>query len=245
MAKFGSDYMTDSPRAGVYGTEVKRSVHAIREHYGYSIQEIRRANMSGTDLVAKEAIAARRMNDEKVNTVALLGDTSTNTPGFLNNPNVTVYAVPNDGTGTVKTWTAKTADQIIRDIGGLVNSVVAATNGRELPDTLLLPITQYNYIANTPRSTNSDTTILQYILKNNPYLKTIEWLPELTGIGSGATNRMLAYVKDEDHLTLEIPQPFEQFPPQQRNLAFIVECHSRTGGTILYYPASVAVGDGI
>ena len=245
MAKFGSDYMTDSPRAGVYGTEVKRAVHAVRDHYAYSIQEIRRAAMAGTDLVAREAIAARRAVDEKVNAVAFLGDTDTNTPGFLNNPNTTVYTVPNDGTGTTKTWSTKSADLIIRDIGGLVNSVVAATNGRELPDTLLLPITQYNYIANTQRSTNSDVTILQYILKNNPYLKTIEWLPELTGIGSGSTDRMLCYVKDEDHLTLEIPQPFEQFPPQQRNLAFFVECHMRTGGTILYYPASVAVGDGI
>lgn len=245
MAKFGSDYMTDSPRAGVYGTEVKRTVHAVRDHYGYSIQEIRRAAMTGTDLVAREAIAARRAIDEKVNTVALLGDTSTNLPGFLNNPNVTAYTVPNDGTGTVKTWSAKTPDQIIRDIGGLVNAVVVATNGRELPDTLLLPITQYNHIANTPRSTNSDTSILAYILKNNPYLKSVEWVSELAGAGSGATDRMLCYVKDEDHLTLEIPQPFEQFPPQQRNLAFIVECHERTAGTILYYPASVAVGDGI
>lgn len=245
LAKFIQDYAHDLPRADIYGEEVSRKVHSIGNSYGYSIKEIRRAQLAGLDLDPRRAAAARRAQDELVNTTALLGNTAHNIPGFLNNPNITEYTVPADGTGSTKTFSTKTPDQIIASINGLVNAAVAATNGRELPDTLLLPITQYNLLANTPRSANSDTSTLQWILKNNVYLKSIEWVSELAGIGAGGTDRMLCYVKDADHLTLEIPQPFEQFPAQAKGLAFEVPCHSETAGTIIYYPASVVFGDGI
>jgi len=244
LAKFAGDYAKESPRATAYGKEVTRKVYPIRDHYAYSIQEIRRAQMTGTDLTAKEALAARRAYDETLNQVALIGDTDLGIEGLLNQSNTTAFTVANDGTGSTKTWATKTADQIVRDINALVNAVVVATNGRELPDTVLLPLAQYNYIAATPRSANSDTTILAYILKNNPYIKKIDWVSELTGIGAGSTDRMVAMVADEDHMTLEVPQPFEQFPAYLDGLVYKIECHGRTGGTILYDPASVAYGDG-
>jgi len=56
---------------------------------------------------------------------------------------------------------------------------------------------------------------------------------------------MVAMVADEDHMTLEVPQPFEQFPAYLDGLVYKIECHGRTGGTIVYYPASIAYGDGI
>jgi len=245
FAKFGSDYMTDSPRASAYGTETKRDIHAVRNHYGYSIQEIRRAAKAGTDLTNREALAARRAQDETVNRVAFFGDSELGFTGLLNNANATSYTVIGDGTGSAKTFASKDADKIIRDITGMVTAVVVATNARELPDTILMPITQYNYIANTPRSSTSDKTILKYILENNPFIKKIDWLSELATAGVNGTARMMAFVNDEDHISLEIPQPFEQFPPMQKGLGYIVECHSRCAGTLIYYPASIAYGDGI
>ena len=56
---------------------------------------------------------------------------------------------------------------------------------------------------------------------------------------------MIAYRRDPDAFTLEIPQMFEQLPVQERGLEFVVPCHSRIGGVIIYYPLSMAIGEGI
>jgi hypothetical protein len=119
------------------------------------------------------------------------------------------------------------------------------TYGREIPDTLLLPLTQYNHIANTRMGDGSDVTILQYILKTSPVLKTIDWLLELAGAGEGGADRAMAYTRDEQHITLEIPQAFEQFEAQQRGMEFEIPCHETTAGVIIYYPQAVAYADGI
>jgi hypothetical protein len=114
-----------------------------------------------------------------------------------------------------------------------------------MPDTLLLPLEQYNLIANTRMGDGSDKTILKYILETSPVLKTIDWLTELDGAGASGTDRMMVYSRDDQHLTLEIPQPFEQFEPQQEGMSFEIPCHAETAGVIVYYPLAVAYGDGI
>jgi hypothetical protein len=39
--------------------------------------------------------------------------------------------------------------------------------------------------------------------------------------------------------------PFEQLPVQEQGLEFQVPCHSRVGGTIVYYPLSMAIMEGL
>lgn len=245
LAKIVSDYANDFPRADVYGTEESAKVRSLGSSFGYSVKEIRRSQMAGTNLDQRRANAARRAIDELLERLAFTGDSNFNINGLINYPGISDYTVPNDGTGTSKLWSTKTPDQIVRDITGLISFIVSSTNGREAPDTLLLPIDQYMLIANTRMTDGNDKTILTFVLENNPYLKLIDWLPELKSAGVGATNRMLAYTRDPEHLTLEIPQPYEQFTPQQKGMEFEVPCHMETAGVICYYPLSVAFGDGI
>ena len=89
------------------------------------------------------------------------------------------------------------------------------------------------------------TTLLTYVLENNPSIKLIDWLPRLATAGDSSTTRMIVYPRDPRNLTLEIPQAFEQFTPQQKGMEFEIPCHAETGGLIVYYPFSVAYGDGI
>ena len=51
--------------------------------------------------------------------------------------------------------------------------------------------------------------------------------------------------RDPMALTLEIPQDFEQFEEQMRNLEYVVPCHSRCGGVLIYYPLSVVMMAGV
>ena len=249
FAKLISDYATDFPRVDTYGEEATVKCKGIGSSYGYTIKEIRASQYSQKRLDQRRADFARRATDEKINNIALFGDTQSGLNGLMNYPGITGATIPADGTGSSRTWASKTPDQIIRDVTNIVNAVVATTNGVEVPDLLLLPLAQYNDISTRRVGTYNDTTVLEYILKTSPYIKKIDFLVELAGMGLslGTTgyDRMLLLCQDEDHLTLEIPQPFEQFDPQLRGMTYEIPCHAETAGVIVYYPLSIAYGDGI
>lgn len=249
VARIIESYANDLPRADITGKEYTTQVKSIGVSYGYSVQEIRAAIYVGRSLTQRQANAARRANDQQVNKLAWFGSSTYNILGMLNTPNIPENTVPATGVGTTTQWVNKTPDQILLDLNNLTNSIVALTKGVEMPNTVILPVAQYTLIASTPRSTTSDTTILEYFIQNNPFITTVDWVPELAGAGpvvmSVATDVFIAYDKNPDKLTMEIPMPFTQYPPQERGLEFVVPCESRYGGIITYYPLSLSIGYGI
>jgi hypothetical protein len=44
---------------------------------------------------------------------------------------------------------------------------------------------------------------------------------------------------------VQIPQRFEQMPPQLNGMVYDIPCLQSTGGTIVYYPMSVVFCDGL
>lgn len=245
FAKIIQDYANDFPRVDVYAEEKMAKCKGIGASYGYSIEEIRRAQMAQLTLDQRRAEAARRACDEKVDSIGWNGDSETGLQGFIDYPGITEYTIPADGSLSSKTWASKTPDQIVRDVTGLVNAVVDTTNGREAPDTMILPISQFMLLANTRLAYGTDKTIMTFILENSPFLKQIDWVVELKAAGASSTDRVMVYTKNPMNVTFEIPQPFEQFPPQQKGMEFEIPCHTKTGGVIVYYPLSIAYGDGI
>lgn len=245
FAKVIADYAKDFPRVDIYGEEKAVKVKGIGDSYGYSIKEIRASQRTGKNLDQRRAITARRAHDEMMNRMALKSNTADGTFGLLDFPGITEVTLQADGTSSSKTWASKTADQIVRDINDLVSAVMEPTSAREVPDTLLLPIAQYNDIATRRIGEAGEKTLMRYILDNSPYIKRIDWLSELKNFGAGGTNRALVGRFDEEHLTLEIPQPFEQFEAQQEGMEFTIPCHSECAGTIIYYPLAFAYADGI
>jgi hypothetical protein len=243
MAKIIGSYANDLPRADITGKEFVAKIKSLGSSFGYNIQEIRNASMAGKPLQARKANAAKRAILQAENNIAYFGDASTGLIGFLNNPNISQTVVPAGVGGTL--WEDKTPDEILLDLNNAADFITESTNGVELPDTLLLPLKQYNYIKSTPRSALSDTTILAYFLANNGYIKTVEWVNELKAVGVGGADVMVCYRRDPDVLTLEIPQDFEQFPEQEVGLEYIVPCHQRIGGVLVYYPMAVNVVSGI
>ncbi len=237
------------PRADIKGKEFTTPVKSIGVSYGYSVQEVRAAILVGRSLTQRQANAARRANDQKVNRLAWFGDNTYRILGLINNTNIPANFVPADGVGATTQWVNKTPDQILRDLNQITNSILDVTKGVEMPNTVLLPVQQYTLIASTPRSSVSDTTILEYFIQNNPFVTTVDWVPELKGAGpvvdDVATDIFIAYDKNPDKLTMEIPMPYTQYPPQERGLEFIVPCESRYGGIIIYYPLSLTIGEGI
>ena len=245
MAKIVESYAKDFPRVDVKRQKFSSPVVSLGDSYGYSIQEIRKARMVGIPLEQRRANTARKAMMQSEDEFGSIGDARTGLGGLFTNANTTEYTLPADGSGASKTFASKTPAQILRDMNGMINTPVDLTNGVEIVDTLLLPIAQYTLISSTPRSDNSDTTILQYFMKNNPFIKNVDHYHKLKGLGAGATDKMFAYRRDPDVLTLEIPQDFEQFPPQEEGMEFVVYCHERFGGVIIYYPLATIFADGL
>lgn len=244
MAKISANYADDLPRSDVKGLEFTAKVRSIVTSYGYSIQDIRRGVMSGIPLEQRKANSARKSNDQLVNQIAWYGDEAHGLQGLLFATNVTKGAL------TTGDWlnAGRTADQIIADVNNMLSAIQSVSKGTESAKRLLIPVEEYAKISSMPRSTTLDTTVLEYLKKVWPEVEFIR-VPEMgfltknpvTG-AVAATKVIVAYDPSPDKLQMEIPQPYEQFPAQERNLEFVVPCHSRHGGVSIYYPKSISVG---
>lgn len=249
IAKIISNYADDLPMASVKGEEHITPVRDFGIAYDYSIKDIKASQRARKNLDQKKAMASRDGSDSAINKVAIFGDAEFKLPGFLTNPNITRGDVALNAGSTSTLWTNKTNLEILKDLNALVNGIKSLTNGVEVPDTLLLPIEQYSLISSTPLQAGSDTTILEFFKRSHPYVTLIDWVAELKNAGdfvSGVTgDLMVAYKRDPDHLTLEIPDPYFQMPPEARNLTYVVNTVATTGGVLIYYPLSVAIGGNI
>jgi len=246
VAKIISDYADQLPAVNVAGKEFFAKVKSIGDAYIYSIQEIRAAMMAGRSLSDRMAMAARRAIEQKIDDIFFTGDEEHGLIGLLNHPNIPRLDIENDGDSSGTSFASKidTPDKILRDMNEMIDTVFTTTNGVERPNTLLLPLAQYALVNTTPRADNSDTTILEFFLKNQPGV-TVKPCYKLAGAGENGVDVMASYTNSPEHLTLEVPQPFEQFPPQEKNLSISVPCHARCGGLIVYYPLAMLIGEGI
>lgn len=244
LAKIIGSYAKDLPRADVRAKKFTSPVESLGTSYGYSLQDVRAAAAAGKPLEQRKANAARRAIEQQINTIALFGNDDYNLPGFLNNANVPETTAPN-GAGGSALWANKTPDEILKDLHDTVNGIVEDTKGAEVPTTILLPLAQFTLIASKRLGNGSDITILKHFLETSPFVKEVDWVNELKGAGTGDVDVMVVYKRDPDALTLEIPQDFEQLPVQEKGLEYEVPCHARIGGTVIYYPLSVAKLEGI
>ena len=244
IAKIVANYADDLPRADVKGKEFFAQVRSVGNSFGYSLQEIRAAQLAGKSLEQRKSNAAARSQREKWNDIAFNGDAEYNLQGWLSNTNVPTSPV-DAGASTDTEWDTKTPSEILKDLNDAVNGVVDLTNGAEQPNTVVLPIAQYTQISTTRADSGTDTTILEYFLQNSPFIDSVEWANELKGAFTDGADGFIVYDRNPDKMTLEMPQTFEILPVQERGLEYVVPCHSRIGGVIIYYPLSQVFKSGI
>jgi len=235
--KLIADAADDLPRADISQVEKSINIRSFGGSFGYTVQELRAAQMANIALEQRRASAVRRAYEEKVENVAMFGENTVGLAGFFNNSTVDVIAADKWFTGSTASGTAQDMLELL-NYG--VSAIINASNMKEQPDTILLAYEDYNKISTTRNSDSSDVTVLEYFLRTNPYIRNVEPINQLDADNSELnTNRMVVYKRDPEKVQLHIPQPLELFPPQQRGLEFIVPAHARVGGVALYYPKSM------
>lgn len=247
MAKVIANYADDLPRADVFGSEYPSLIKSIGTSFGYNTQDVRAASMTNTPLEMWKADAARRAIREEESEIAWRGHAEGGLPGFLNNANIPVVGVPTGADGF--TFALKTPDEIIADFTLGVTTIRVNSKKRFNGNTALLPIEQWNHIATTPRSANSDMTILEYLTKpGNAFgLATIESIPDELDLAftGGTEDGMIIYERDSEVLEQIIPLEMVTHPVQERNLEFVIPIESRHGGTVVRYPIACVILTGI
>jgi hypothetical protein len=230
-----ADAADDLPRADISQTEKSINIRSFGGSFGYTVQELRAAQMANIALEQRRAAAVRRAYEEKVEEVAFFGESAVGLSGFFNNSTVDVVAADK-----WFTTAGTTAQEMLELLNYGVTAIINGSKMKEQPDTILLSYADYNKISTTRNSDSSDVTVLEYFLRTNPYIRNVEPINQLEADNSVLnTDRMVVYKRDPEKVQLHIPQPLELFPPQQRGLEFIVPAHARVGGVALYYPKSV------
>ena len=250
FAKIIHNYATDLPRADVKGIPTTSPIYSIGASYGYSVQEMRASRMAGKSLDVRKGDSAKYAIDRRINEIAWAGDADNKLVGVLTpTNNVPLFTLPMNAAGTSSRFVNKTPQECLDDVAAILAYVDRITMSVEQPDTLALPADAWNYLAHTPRSDVSDTSIMKWILENMTQLKEIVKAPELNSNSyvtpySGQDVGFL-FTKDAKKFTIEIPLPFFQHPIQPTKLEFEIPCEARIAGAMIYYPLSMLVIPGI
>lgn len=249
-AKWTNGNAKDIPMVGASMNKTETPVATAAIGYGYGFEEIGYARQLGVSLSSDLAVAARRGYDQLVYDIAFDGDDDKGFEGLFAYTGVAQATVENDGTASATEWSTKTPDQIIRDVNDTLIGIHAATKTVELADTLLLPVTSWQYISST-RLTGTNRTILEFIQKANVYTAqtgqplTIQGHRGLETAGASSAKRMVAYRRNPQVLKLHIPMEHRFFAPQIEGFFVQVPGMFRLGGLDIRLPKAVSYKDGI
>lgn len=243
----------DVPKVEMTREKFETTVSMAAIGYGYNLEELGTAQLLGMNLSADKASAARRVAEEKIDTVAFIGDAGKGFLGLVNSNTPTATTAPADGTGSATTFASKTPDQVLRDINGQLTGIFTGTLGAEIADTILLPYSVLLDLSTRRIDAVNQTTILEWVERNNIYTRTTGGQLMIRGMfgyldtsGAGGTKRMVAYRRSPEVLKFHMPMPFRFLPAWQTGpIKFDVPGIFRLGGVDIRRPKSIRYLDGI
>jgi hypothetical protein len=167
---------------------------------------------------------------------------------------ITPALVANNAADTSSAWADKTADEILTDINtAIIDCWNAAENdGSAMPNHIIMPYAQYNYIATTKVTPLADKTILKYVLENNISANSgtelmIGGTNYCKGAGTGGTDRMVVYVHNDRFIAVEelVPLSRVMTSPNVDALAYDSAYMANVSEVEFFYTQTVLYADGI
>lgn len=250
-AKMSGKNSDDAPRVTLTAAEFSRLIKRLENSYSWTADEIAAAAATRKPLDRLTVLAARSALDQEIDELLALGDLTKGIEGLLTLQEVDDSTTPISKTsGTA--WAANAAtdpDKIQGDINKVTTALFENLKQTDAPGfqkfTLLVPTDAYAAIATTPRSDFSDMTILQYALKNNPWVEAIEPWRHCNTAGDMGSGRLVAYPRNPLALGGIVPSDFKALAPQERNQDIVVPVSAKCGGVICRYPVAVLYMDHI
>lgn len=238
--KLHRNYATEIPMVNLLSEEYTQEINKWVGGYYISDDDIDAARLGLEMSIEQEDVAAvREAAMQHLNRLIAFGDPDLNLPGFLNHPD------------PIRTFTstpissASTPNQILALLNDSVTAIVTATRQVEKPDTLLLPVRQWNYLSTVRVSDSIDKTLLKQFLENSPYIKNVEVLNECEAAGIDGTDVMVIYRRDKKKLKSMIYEDFQFKPLERKGFGYQRPAYFRYAGLRLYRPYSIHIVENI
>ncbi|MBG6242982.1 MAG: DUF2184 domain-containing protein [Candidatus Symbiopectobacterium sp. Dall1.0] len=241
---------TDLPKSNISGKEESITVKSVGTAYDFDIDEVNAAAVTGMPLEGRKANAATHGYEQYINSAVWYGDKLGGFVGFFGNKDITRASVAKGASGKTE-WEHKTPGEVLADLNNATGAMYDSTLKIMRPSEVWLSVAKWNYIRSTPRSENSDKTILQYFVENNEFIRgadAIKPLNAVKGYGDKGSECMIVVCKEvRGHKTMRIrePLPLEWMPVQLHGLTYEIPGRGRFAGLQVMYPAAISINSGI
>lgn len=215
--------------------------------------DMQRMQVTGKSLDALLTDGIRLAYDKHMDQNCYVGLARYGTQGLINNSNVTAASVAT-GTGGSTNWSAKTPDEILKDVNDAITAVWSAAQYdlSAIPNHIIIPHEQFNYIVSQKVSQAADKSILEYLLDNNIAKRNGQQLviagcPFCKGAGTASADRMVVYVHHERFLAMEelVPLSRTMTQPNVEALAYDSVYMANISQLELFYTQTIRYFDGI
>lgn len=256
IARWAADYSGGTlPRVSRQGAEVTRRCHPIENEYAYTTEDMRAAAFAGDQLDSALGTLARRGHDVQKHRSALWGRSELGVDGLLTLPNSTVLSA-------TASFVSATVDQIVADVGALIESCDTLTNGLRKATRVLMSRRVMNLLIRRRLGTGDGTlSIMDYLRKTwaDVEFMILEELDHRKAaeeaaadpafpvdVDSSTGDVMVAYIHNQPKvLRLVEPMTFKQHPMQFVSLEFVVPCESKIGGIRCPEPLTITRLEGV
>lgn len=209
--------------------------------------DMQKGNMTSRNIDTLLRDGLRMAYDKHMDENVYAGFAKYGTTGLINNPDVVI-------TNATKTWATATPDEILE----MVNNAILATWARAaydldaIPNHILLPYEQYNYIATTKVTNLAEKTILTFLEENNVsgkngvdlFIGATVWCK---GAGTGSTDRMIVYSNKERYVAIDelVPLTRAMTTPNAERFSYDTAYAGNVSETEVFYPETITYTDGI
>jgi hypothetical protein len=212
-----------------------------------------RGNMTGRNMDTLLRDGVRMTYDKHMDENVYVGFAAYGSTGLLNNADVTVTNAAT-GAGGSATWATKTPDEILKDVNDAILAAWAASEYDldAIPNHIVLPYEQYNYIATTKVSQLAEKTILTFLLENNVakvnggdlFIGATAWAD---GAGVGGADRMIVYCNKERYVAVDelVPLTRAMTTANAERFSYDTAYAGNVSEVETFYPMTMIYVDGI
>ncbi len=216
--------------------------------------DMQRGNMTGRSLDTLLQDGLRMSYDKHMDENVYVGFARYGTTGLLNCQDVLVVSAASGGGAGSTKFKDKTPDRILEDINdAILTAWEQAEYDRDaVPNHIIMPYEQYNYLAVTRVSELAEKTILTFLMENNVaklngadlFIGAASWCK---GAGAGGSDRMAVYVNKERYLAMDELHPLNRAmtSPNTEQFCYDTAYAGNISEVEVFYDQTMVYMDGI
>ena len=222
------------------------------EYMAFSVMEDEKMRKIGRDPIDFLNKGIRLHCDKVIDRNCYLGFNKVNSTGLCNNPSVTRISAAAASGGGGTTWAVKTADEILADINTAISTLWKENDCSPdaLPNHILIPVEQFGALVTRKVSSDSERSILTYVLENNIasqqgsnlVISPCKWCSRA---GSSNSDRMVVYCNRVDRVCFNLTQPLRRMETEYAEMRIKIPYIAQFSEVRFLYPSTVRYMDGI